>query len=194
MTDFPAIFLAPMMLALLREIEHPGTGKTMHRWIARIQQFQDTRATWWTRVKPGDRLWVREAWAQPFARSDSNNGVIYRADGPEYNSLAEQKHQWGADAKWSSPIHMPRWASRLTLIVSATKIERLQDISEEDAKAEGVAWESTGGAGIGSHYAGFCNIWTILNGINSWDANPEVVALSFRPILANIDAVEAQAA
>jgi hypothetical protein len=96
---------------------------------------------------------------------------------------------------------MPRWASRLTLIVNATKIERLQDISETDAMAEGVerAPAGTQQSNVGQVTAytfrtGFVRLWGELHGMDSWLSNPEVVCLSFRAIKANIDAAEAQAA
>lgn len=128
----------------------------------------------WQRVKPGDRLWVRETW------------------------------QWSKIA--SIPPLKARWASRLTLIVTATKIERLQEISEEDAKAEGVQhrWLKSATCAPRSHYfidAGnsiehsgssgkeaFERLWDKLHGPGSWDANPEVVAISFETVKANIDA------
>jgi hypothetical protein len=86
---------------------------------------------------------------------------------------------------------MPRWASRLTLIVEAVKTEMLQDISEEDAQAEGVAPSTSGqwadGEPIKTYRTGFVRIWGELHGDDAWAANPEVVALTFRVIEANID-------
>ena len=73
-------------------------------------------------------------------------------------------------------MHMPRMDSRLTLIVTATKIERVQEISNEDAEAEGVK--------CGEH---FKILWCDLYGYDSWDANPEVVALTFIIHKTNID-------
>lgn len=108
----------------------------------------------------GDRLWVRETWAT--VNSECGPGWAYRADGdfiqPEYDghdygagpSFDYDKYpgeytMWCSDLlagspghRWRSPIHMPRWASRLTLIVTDVRVQRLQDISEEDAVAEGV--------------------------------------------------------
>jgi hypothetical protein len=81
------------------------------------------------RHQPGDLLWVRES----FNATWLDNGVLYRADG---GSAKEAGYE--AEPKWKPSIHMPRWASRITLEVTAVKVERLQDISEEDAKAEGV--------------------------------------------------------
>jgi hypothetical protein len=91
-------------------------------------------ALWWTYTKPGqgrwmscpfgmpgDRLWVRETFAAP-PNSDLQSDVAYRADitGPQ-------------PSRWTSPLFMPRWASRLTLEVDSVRVERLQSISEADA-------------------------------------------------------------
>src|SRR3546814_10726989 len=86
------------------------------------------------------------------------------------------------------PMHMPRRASRLTLLATAVKVERLQEISEEDARAEGIVWcdawqgcTSNPGSGGGEHYHGndprqsFSMLWQSLYGPDSWDANPPVV-------------------
>jgi len=96
---------------------------------------------------------------------------------------------------WKPSIHMPRWASRITLRVTAVKVERLQDISEADAKAEGVYWSErfegwTSGAGAdescdyhGSNpVTAYSKLWERINGPGSWDANPWVAAYSFERI------------
>lgn len=77
------------------------------------------------------------------------------------------------------PCHMPRWASRITLEITAVRAERLQDISEADAQAEGVILKGT------SRYDGvardaFEALWESINGPGSWDANPWVWAITFR--------------
>ena len=73
--------------------------------------------------------------------------------------------------KWMSPIHMPRWASRITLEVVNVLVERLQQISEQDAKAEGV--ESV---------AEYAALWDSINGVGSWAENPWVWVLCFHRI------------
>ena len=78
---------------------------------------------------------------------------------------------------WGPSIHCPRWASRLTLVVTAVKIERLQKISVEDEQAEGL--DTTAEA--------FDMVWDHLYGPGSWNANPEVVALTFEVHKKNID-------
>src|SRR5437016_2152973 len=98
---------------------------------------------------------------------------------------------------------MPRWASRLTLIVTATKIERLQDISMDDAAAEGL-WYCEKGDAAGFWFSDksmeggvigdgavecFQFLWESLHGEDSWDAKPEVVALTFEVHKTNIDSL-----
>lgn len=96
---------------------------------------------------------------------------------------------------WHPSIHMPRWASRLTLTVTETKVERLQDITEADAMAEGVYPPPAGTDDDGVHFSGgtfrdgFWALWNSLHGLGAWLANPEVVAISFAVERRNVDAV-----
>jgi len=211
MTDIPVLFSAPMVRALLEG------RKTMTRrlaWdIARIGPEFPGKPSRWQRVKPGDRLWVRESLDLRGDRPDLPIWqASYRADGapldlsvPANLAFAEGKADQRR-GRFINSIHMPRSFSRLTLIVDAVKIERLQDISEDDAKAEGCGLYVPGHGFIEvndlsegfSNYldpiGGFQNIWTDLHGSESWNANPEVVAISFRVIKSNIDSAEARAA
>jgi hypothetical protein len=85
--------------------------------------------------RPGDRLWVRETWVPD---PDNGKAALYRADIPPER---EADAQWVAvqtGSNWKPSIHMPRWACRLVLEVTGVRVERLQEISEEDAVAEGV--------------------------------------------------------
>lgn len=92
---------------------------------------------------------------------------------------------------------MPRWASRLTLIVTGVKIQRLQDISEEDAIAEGVERDSDGWRDYLMPHTQCCTnatdsfhtLWDHINGPGAWAANPWVVAYSYRAISKNIDLI-----
>lgn len=156
--------------------------------------------------KPGDRLWVREAHA---IKPDSGHVVAYREGGecgawcgdgaggrfwihhghileaPGYPFGLETLTTFGLcsfGGKWKPSIHMPRWASRITLEITAVRVERLQDISEADAIAEGV--ELRGGkAGVfQSHKQAFAWLWHEINGPESWAANPWVWAIEFRVV------------
>jgi hypothetical protein len=149
------------------------------------------------RYVPGDRLWVRESW-QRACELDCNDQpagelqTFYMADGePFVRYLDPDTDQWRDGLKWRPSIHMPRWASRLTLIVEAVKVERLQDISEADAQAEGVEpiMEAPGVPRDDKHIIAFMQLWERLHGDGAWRSNPWVVAVTFRVVRANIDAV-----
>lgn len=194
MTDRPIIFSAPMVRALL------DGRKTMTRRLAwfdkkhvsfrelsfaermalenhrcKITEPGDSRfhvdyPTPWQSVAVGDKLWVRETWMDMLCDPPI---ACYRADG-------EREH---SALPWRPSIHMPRWASRLTLIVIETKIERLQDISERDAIAEGYQVMVTC-----PPKRWFSDLWKDLHGAESWDANPQVVAIRFTVEERNVDA------
>lgn len=145
-----------------------------------------------------DRLWVREQ--------------IERANGEAVGFPADRS--WYPNTPWiwkrsSLPsIHMPRHLSRLTLLVTDVRVERLQEISEEDAKAEGAGLFVPGHGFISeselrtdpgysnflSPRLGFETIWSEIHGDGTWAANPWVVALTFEVHKANIDTLAKEAA
>jgi hypothetical protein len=200
-TDFPAIMSAQMIRAILREVCEPGTGKTCTRRLAwtgrKAADGEGFRPSSWQRVKAGDRIWVRESiHVRPIASAmhaisyfDEENPAIL--GGWAKVRLLPWDHQIKRPekAKWIPSIHMPRAVSRLTLHVTSTKIERLQDITEADALAEGIRETAFHRE---DHPASICfsALWDSLHGADSWNANPFVVAVSFRPVLANIDSLE----
>lgn len=175
MVDRPIIMSAPMVKALV------AWRKTQTRRRA----WRDTgKPSPWQKIAAGDRLWVREAWAAA-ARGIVATGVIFRAD---REAGARPGPAAGA---WRPSIHMPRWASRLTLEVTATRIERLQEISEEDATAEGALSAYGEPFHLDSSLTNrrrFELLWESLRGDGSWKENPEVVAFSFTVHQRNIDA------
>ena len=122
------------------------------------------KPTVWTRAEAGDRLWVREA-----HRIDGET-VLYRADGE------------CSTERWRPALHMPRRASRMTLLLEATRRERARAISAADARAEGMAIRGPGDAQL--H---FRNQWTDLHGPDAWGGDSEVIVLSFSVVHANID-------
>jgi hypothetical protein len=134
---------------------------------------------------PGDTLWVREAWASPCSTRELRDGVT--ACGITYRTGHEEAPGAGprVDVKWRPSIHMPRWASRITLRITDIRVERLQDISEDDAKAEGVKPLDYAAhhvaAGCGARIA-FEQIWTTINGSGAWEANPWVWVVSFERV------------
>lgn len=129
---------------------------------------------------PGDHLWVRETWRVSESGcneySPSKDDVHYRADEDETSG-----------GPWKSPLHMPRWASRITLEITDVRVQRLQEITEEDAKAEGCLPSSLVQMKDGSpcYTKHFQVIWRSIYGIGnskSWEENPWVWALAFRAI------------
>jgi hypothetical protein len=90
-------------------------------------------------------------------------------------------------ARWTPSIHMPRWASRLTLRITDVRVQRLQEISEADARAEGAPLElrlldSVRLGATASHTGGFERLWESIHGPDSWAANPWVWVIEFRRI------------
>lgn len=124
--------------------------------------------------------------ATKFGVSQSTIGSV--KNGQTWGTHLVGERRMPAFKMWKPSIHMPRWASRITLIVEVVKVERLQEISEESAMREGAAPVLVPPDGGGApHVEGFRDIWTAINGAASWDANPWVAAIRFRPYLCNID-------
>lgn len=164
---------------------------------------------------PGDRLWVRET-IQVVRPTDWEGAYIESVevwDGklPTAAPGKPWRTWYGADLfgtdedpaiigrakkdqmvpRWRPSIYMPRWASRITLEVTDVRVERLQDISEEDAKAEGIErskggqwldYESDGRGCVYSAVNGFHSLWDSINGPGAWSENPWVWVLSFKRI------------
>lgn len=157
--------------------------------------------------KVGDQLWVRETFYDDLgtrrneAERLSREHVYYRADG----EASQQFEDW-MDLRWSSPIQMPRWASRITLEITSVRVERVQDISETDAIAEGInptvfdefdiaeikfedpecleakVLDILGPVQIPAK-VNFMTLWDKINGkTHSWASNPFVWVLEFKRI------------
>lgn len=134
---------------------------------------------------PGDRLLVREAWRASLAFEltpprdiPAGTPLLYTADG----SGALPPENAG---KYRPPMFMPRWASRITLEVTGVRVERLQDISEADAIAEGLTCRNGLYATSGEVWQidprkAYRDLWERLNGSGSWNANPWVWVVEFR--------------
>lgn len=129
---------------------------------------------------PGDRLWVRETWSHAKALSSE---LFYRAtDGEQCSGRQLPLSYIEREARWRPSIHMPRWASRITLEVTGVRVERLQDITADDARAEGVFTPEAHYAQNGptAPISNFAGLWADINGWDSWNANPWVWCVSFR--------------
>lgn len=155
----------------------------------------------------GDRLYVREAHAiVPASAYRLSDGVEQRAtpDSPDTAVIFREGFDRSAGGlRWRPSIHMPRWASRLTLTVTDVRVQRLQAISEADAVAEGVerwglaTWKDYTSDGA-THVVlncrhSFSTLWNSLHGHEAWDANPWIAAYTFEVHNCNIDAMERNA-
>lgn len=122
----------------------------------------------------GDRLWVRETWAQ----TDGSHEILPLAYRATYDGRAL------IDDRWRPSIHMPRWASRITLEIVNVRVERLQDISETDALEEGITYNDLPNNALDPARARtwFRGLWAKINGFESYQANPWVWAIEFKRI------------
>ena len=148
---------------------------------------------------PGDRLWVRETHHVNHTGEVVHYRADYPVDGDPFNADECGEDHALEGEKWRPSIHMPRWASRLTLEVVAVRVERLQDIRPEDAVAEGIP--TSKGVGLidgetcymmttNSGYMrgprgaveAYKNLWESINGQCSWERNPWVWVIEFKLI------------
>jgi len=131
-------------------------------WKAGDDDFEGTVHRIYPVIQPGDRLWVKEA-----AAWVSGWGWRYRADNDDLSEMREQ----GEVGRWRSPIHMSRLASRITLTVTDVRVQRVQDISEEDAVAEGATAREKCSGFLGREIG-----WSM-----DWSRVGQLSAYAFRP-------------
>lgn len=212
MTDRPILFSAPMIKALLagrktqtRRIIKPQPRRFSpeheRKWFAHAipsgsHEGKPTEWTWWegpphgpslyhmgdVRYAPGDLLWVREAWADA-----GPHGLRYYAT-DDVHDLRRKRPS----------IHMPRWASRLTLEVTQVRVQRLQEISEADAIAEGCPGRLGRNPDFPDEWdphpvEEFRDLWAEINGKRpgaTWADDPWIVALTFKVHHSNVDDIQ----
>lgn len=194
MKERPILFSGPMVRAIM------DGRKTMTRRVVKPQpemvfdgeSLSDGNAYggWEPKLPPwskwpyqlGDTLWVRETWQGAVDGDEPLYGIIYRAswnaNEPAFKRDDRAEKYFTGVSKWRPSIHMPRWASRITLEVTGVRVERLQDITEHDAIGEGV---------ISSDYDktyryAFSVLWDSINAKRGygWAANPWVWVIEFR--------------
>ena len=144
----------------------------------------------------GDRLWVRETWMPDAPRNGTWADVeFYGCKGSPLSMIPERyrkpehcihRASWDGSEMvgWTPSIHMPRWASRITLEITGVRVDRLQDISDSDAKAEG-CWYGRGGGEPDfavSPADHFPTLWASIYGEESWQANPWVWVIEFKRV------------
>lgn len=209
MKELPIRFSGPMVKAIL------DGSKTQTRRVVKqdregLLDCEPTPAwdAFWQCVacpygKPGDRLWVRETWCKLWPEHQMNDpdaGRYYYAatddtptmvDGDGYTDYTKSGHE---RSPWKPSIHMPRAASRISLDITMVRVERLNDISEADAKSEGIfkcpsgRWEAplvkskvgTLCAEVDDPRIAYRALWDQINGPNAWAANPWVWVVEFR--------------
>lgn len=154
-------------------IDHHESGPGWHGWMTEYPE-EGSLPLRRPYGAPGDRLWVRETWA-PKAIDPECTVVAYRATDDACNG------------PWRTSIHMPRWASRITLEITGVRVERLQGISSDDCIAEGVGDPVGTPLRYGSvteewNRRTFQWLWKSINGPGSWAENPWVWVLSFKRV------------
>jgi len=196
----PILFSSPMVRAILagkksqtrrivKPVFHKGTilkyAGDSEYLAGKTTDSSDVVRLFCPYGQPGDTLWVRETWR---ASASDPKYVHFAADLSDYER--EEK------GPWRPSIFMPRWASRLTLRITSVRVERLQDISEADAEAEGVLpfFEQFDAIGrdqrVGGrlcadhpHWTSFVCLWDEINGDRgAWASNPWVWCISFERV------------
>lgn len=195
MKERPLLFSAPMVCAI-REGRKTQTRRVMkpQPWEDKVYGWTWRKGVGWPNVDMvpatqqlaaqfspygivGDRLWGRET------HMVRDRDVIYRADAnqAEERSVVRLARKHGTKVPpWTPSIHMPRWASRILLEITGVRVERLQDISEDDIQSEGV----TNGVFLtekGRREA-WQFLWERINGAESWAANPWVWVIEFKSL------------
>ena len=140
--------------------------------------------------KPGDRIWVRETWAE--AGASAPDLKLYRANYPEHVPSIYENVPPAEEIRWTPSIHMPRWASRILLEITDVRVERLNAISEEDARAEGIIDggclncgepEPCGCANPEPDATdAFAYLWQSIYGQENWNADPWVWVIEFKRV------------
>lgn len=226
MKEHPILFSAPMVRAILdgrktqtRRVVKPQPDED---GLSQVKEMVGNNGDWFDTNDnryvckyghPGDRLWVRETWSVNFYGGGSVDGGVHQHYGVEYKAdfgvknihLDHYDENLGKlfdtqRGEWRPSIFMPRWASRITLEVTGVRVERLQEITEEDARSEGVeearkceTHEFLNGVPlkkIGNHRAevsgyglSFMRLWDSINGKKfPWESNPWVWVIGFKKL------------
>lgn len=191
MKERPILFSAPMVRALLEGTKTQTRRIVAAKWLPEPDPddctIQRVDGGWWAWTTdypedgsftipcpygaPGDRLWVRETWA---ILTGNGHRIVYRADvDPPMTCGGTEPVR---DMKWTPSIYMRRQHSRITLEITDVRVERLQAISEEDARAEG--YGTAFGPGMFSR--SFASCWNEINKDRCpWSSNPWVWAIAF---------------
>lgn len=185
MKERPILFTGEMVRAILdgrkTQTRRPFKFRETNQPPSRPELFNPKHVTQPAPLGTiGDRLWVREKWAP---HCEMPGAAIYRCDrGGDYQDTVTENF------RWRPSIHMPRWASRIDLEITAVRVERAQEITEEDAKNEGVSPDDYEGyehpdnptLSCAAHRYSFRDLWQSIYA--NWDANPWVWVYEFRRV------------
>lgn len=196
MKERPILFSAPMVRAILegqktqtRRVVKPRKDLNFGCLLKPHELAGEVNAGDYMNCpygQPGDRLWVRETWQGPLLDGDTMENeyrgspddfhkpeyCVYAADGGPTPEFITQDDE--LVCRWRPSIHMPRWACRILLEITGVRVERLKNVSHEDAMAEGMAWDDA--------VYDYSRLWEALNGQGSWDANPWVWVIEFKQV------------
>ncbi|MCD7096899.1 hypothetical protein [Stenotrophomonas sp. MMGLT7] len=199
MRERPILFKGPMVRAIL-EGRKTQTRRAVHpRHLRQINPGVSGCRPHWTNPMPfghpGDRLWVRETHAifptHGQHRADGERwgpwGGLPTAVSPDGRQIAYFREGFDRcdPGSWHPSIHMPRWACRLVLEITDVRVERLQEISDADALAEGIQelngrYTYNGGLQCRTAVGSFCALWESTGG--DWEANPWVWVIGFKRV------------
>ena len=210
MADRPIIFSAPMIRALLdgrktqtRRVLKPQPvcyqNPPSFSWGKFVGEWPDDWFGYGNEIAgalpyaPGDRLWCKEGCVVGFDIDDNDRPigdrkVWYRATDTGLRWYDPDSESMLDNPPWKPSIHMPRWASRLTLLVTDVRVQRLQEISRGDAMEEGCPFANMADGPNPRDW--YRDIWNSIHGPDAWDANPWVAAISFTVHRCNIDTME----
>lgn len=199
----PILFSTPMVQAILesrktqtRRIIKDNEAAMQYLNAGMTPEFVASEAYALCRYgAPNDVLWVREKWclSTPFGPEDY---YFQYADGSHSENEASHKHYYASPDEWKPSIHFPFEAARIFLRIKSIKVEQLQNITDEDAIAEGMENWTGGKYGflctirdketnqpiLGTAKTAFSYLWVDLNGPNSWASNPWVWVIEFERI------------
>ena len=217
MKDRPMLYSGPMVRALLDERKtqtrrlvkpQPEYAPKSGFWLWKGEPISDFSRIPCPYGQPGDRLIVKEhvwMWCEKVPNGTTKKGrakfkyvpmryaqIFYCSDHPEKPTIKVFSEYRGYEWAWRKKLgrYIPRWASRITLEITSVRVERLQDISDADAKAEGCSIsqriESLGRQDWpefpADYRESFSCLWESINGPGSWAANPWVWVIEFRRV------------
>lgn len=201
---YPVLYQTEMVQAILEDRKEqtrrlfkkiPRLSSDLN-WAAKfLQKNKELRYQYSPYGKPGDVLWVRETFREVNHYGFDYEFYEYKAGGTSAHCFIPDMDQLLHDDKWKPSIHMPKEAARIFLEVTDVRIEKLQNISEKDAIAEGVHKHSDYGSTGYVHYGkpdesftdidavwSFETLWESINGSGSWNKNPWVWVIEFKKI------------